>query len=114
MCPCPFVPLQSRDNEDSEDAFHFIGYIPVGGRLYELDGLNRAESNTLWMQQTTLTLDPERRDARDLTVDITSSELLALANGTWRNLTFDAVTGPVRQRSVFAHNLPTGATALSR
>jgi hypothetical protein len=82
--------------------------------LYELDGLSRAESNTLWMQQTTLTLDPERRDARDLTVDITGSELLELPNGTWRNLTFDATTGPVRQRSVFAHNLPTRAAALSR
>ncbi|GIG21699.1 hypothetical protein Cch01nite_24230 [Cellulomonas chitinilytica] len=82
--------------------------------LYELDGLSRAESNTLWMQQTTLTLDPERRDARDLTVDITASELIELANGTWRNLTFDAVTGPVRQRSVFAHHLPVGAAALSR
>lgn len=33
------APLQSRDDEGSEDAFHFIGYIPVGGRLYELDGL---------------------------------------------------------------------------
>lgn len=80
--------------------------------LYELDGLSRSESNTLWMQQTALTLDPQRRDARDLTVDITASDLLELPTGTWRNLTFDAVTGPVRQRSVFAHNLP--VAALSR
>ncbi|GAA1867687.1 AvrD family protein [Myceligenerans crystallogenes] len=81
--------------------------------LYELDGLSRAESNTLWMQQTTLTRVPGDRASHDVRVGITSSELLELGDTTWRNLTFESTAGPVRQRSVFAHNLPAGAPVLA-
>jgi len=39
--PEPFIfeEKKSRSDESSEDAFHFIGYIPINGQLYELDGL---------------------------------------------------------------------------
>lgn len=39
----PFVDETVRDpNAESEDAFHFVAYTPIGGTLYELDGLQPA------------------------------------------------------------------------
>jgi len=35
-----FEEKRSKGDED-DDVFHFIGYVPVGGNLYELDGLQR-------------------------------------------------------------------------
>lgn len=38
----PFVDETQRTGGETEDAFHFIAYTPIGGRLYELDGLQPA------------------------------------------------------------------------
>ncbi|KAL2025147.1 hypothetical protein VTK56DRAFT_149 [Thermocarpiscus australiensis] len=38
----PFVDETQRPPDEGEDAFHFIAYTPVGGTLYELDGLQPA------------------------------------------------------------------------
>ena len=31
--------FDAKTSAKEEDAFHFVSYVPVNGRLYELDGL---------------------------------------------------------------------------
>jgi ubiquitin carboxyl-terminal hydrolase L5 len=38
----PFVDETQRTSGETEDAFHFVAYTPIGGTLYELDGLQPA------------------------------------------------------------------------
>ncbi|GAA6000734.1 ubiquitin carboxyl-terminal hydrolase [Rhodotorula paludigena] len=35
----PFHLEEHRPQDESEDAYHFIAYLPIGDKLYELDGL---------------------------------------------------------------------------
>ena len=34
--------LDEKTPSKAEEAFHFISYLPIKGRLYELDGLKEA------------------------------------------------------------------------
>ncbi|GAA6064723.1 hypothetical protein JCM10212_005846 [Sporobolomyces blumeae] len=38
----PFHLEEHRPQDESEDAYHFITYLPIGGELYELDGLKQS------------------------------------------------------------------------
>lgn len=34
--------LEEKTPSKEEDAYHFVAYVPIKGRLYELDGLKEA------------------------------------------------------------------------
>ena len=86
--------------------------------MYELDGVSRAESNTLWMMQTVLESAPvpaelpEHPDRPRLArAALTGKRLLPLRGGIWRSVEVKAELAGVTLRCGFAHELPAGATA---
>ena len=42
--PDPFVSEErrSKDDDDDDDVFHFVSFVPIRGKVYELDGLKSA------------------------------------------------------------------------
>ena len=41
--PDPFVSEEKRArDDDDDDVFHFVSFVPIEGKLYELDGLKQA------------------------------------------------------------------------
>ncbi|MFJ4208702.1 AvrD family protein [Paenarthrobacter sp. NPDC089675] len=90
----------------------FVGILQlVQVLLYEMDGVPRTESNTLWMQQTVIEVSPDTAPGRQLTAAITDSRLIDMPDGKWRNVEFEGSLGAIRQRSLFAHRLPESVTA---
>ncbi len=79
--------------------------------MYELDSINRRDSNTLWMLHTILTvksrgyLDDSRARARART-SIIQKHLVPLRGGMWRNVEVLSSFGGVDMRCSFAHELP--------
>lgn len=78
--------------------------------LYDLDGMRRQDSNTLWMRQTTLTASrPDRPTAAvPVTARLDEPGLLRMGGGTWRTLDVVAELAGLRVRSAVAHQLPEG------
>ncbi|MEU9007002.1 AvrD family protein [Streptomyces sp. NPDC048551] len=81
--------------------------------LYDLDGMRRQDSNTLWMRQTTLSAARPDRPARDIpvTTRLADPGLLRMGGGTWRTLDVVGELGGIHVRSAVAHQLPEGHPA---
>ncbi|MCZ4605915.1 AvrD family protein [Streptomyces sp. Lzd4kr] len=81
--------------------------------LYDLDGMRRQDSNTLWMRQTTLTASRPDRPTAAIPVAAWLDEpgLLRMGGGTWRTLDVVAELAGLQVRSAVAHQLPEGNVA---
>ncbi|MFF9626371.1 AvrD family protein [Streptomyces griseosporeus] len=82
--------------------------------MYELDGIRRQDSNTLWMQQTVLTATgPAHPAAEPATAEaaLTGSWLVPLRGGLWRDVAISARLGGYEMQCSFAHELPPFAAA---
>jgi hypothetical protein len=80
--------------------------------LYELDGIRRQDSNTLWMVKTVLRLaEPTGAVPQPLRVEasIGAKHLVPLRGGIWRDVDIDATCGAVSMTASFAHELPVAA-----
>jgi hypothetical protein len=90
--------------------------------MYELDGLSRESSNTLWMMQTVLEAPdvphplpqllpdapPGLPEPLEALTSVTGKRLLPLRGGTWRSVDLRGGLAGIRMRSSFAHELPDG------
>lgn len=90
----------------------FVSLLQLGQVLmYELDGIDRGRSETLWMQR--LVLRPSSHyEGRTSTADkalaklrITDHQLLALPSGKWRNVDFAGDLGGIDLSATFAHRI---------
>ncbi len=92
----------------------FVSLLQLGQVLmYELDQIDRAHSETLWMQQLTLRAVhsvtdtvPGRQTSVDADLGIANHQLLTLPTGNWRNLDFQGEAGGVEMSATFAHRIP--------
>ena len=79
--------------------------------LYELDGIRRADSNTLWMRRTTMTADPEALASASTSGVVAALEeprLLTAGAERWRTATIVGDCQGVLTRCAVAHRLPSG------
>ncbi|MFC9397669.1 AvrD family protein [Streptomyces sp. NPDC057027] len=84
--------------------------------LYELDGISRKDSNTLWMQKTVLTaVGPDHLAAEPAAAHVafTDKWLVPLRGGLWRDVTIGARLGGYEMQCSFAHELPPHAAAFA-
>lgn len=76
--------------------------------LYEIDGLDRSNSDTLWMQQVVLRQGgpaTERDDTGAASLVISDHQLLDMSDGQWRNAELKGRMGDVTMSATFAHRI---------
>ncbi|MEV6411021.1 AvrD family protein [Kribbella sp. NPDC051718] len=78
--------------------------------MYDLDGVPRQASDTLWMRQTTMTA-PKPSKTREIpvTTELADPALLQMGGDTWRTFTVLADVAGISVRSAVTHRLPGSA-----
>ena len=90
----------------------FVSLLQLGQVLmYELDGISRDKSETLWMQRLVLRPSSDHEGCNSVvdramaTLRITDHQLLTLPNGKWRNVDFAGDSGGIDLSATFAHRV---------
>ncbi|MFI0264771.1 AvrD family protein [Streptomyces sp. NPDC017056] len=88
----------------------FVAALQLGQvLLYELDGLTRAQSNTLWMRSTHITRAGASRPwhgSEPITTSLQAAKALPTAAGeTWRTADVVSAVGDLTVRCAVAHRL---------
>lgn len=90
----------------------FVALLQLGEvLLYELDGLDRASSDTLWMQRVVLTQgepSPAGRGPYEAGLEIADHQLVRLPSGYWRNADLRGRVGGIGLSATFAHRVASG------
>ncbi|MEU6669329.1 AvrD family protein [Streptomyces sp. NPDC046727] len=87
----------------------FVSALQLGQvLLYELDGLTRAESNTLWMRSTRFTpsTEAEAEPGGRFRVTLDRTAQLPTSEGTWRTARLTAALGSTQLTCNVVHLLP--------
>lgn len=77
--------------------------------LYRLDGIERGESNTLWMRRTVITSESPHRPADrpyPVTARLADPLIIQARGGTWRTAQIDCDLAGARVRCAVTHQLP--------
>lgn len=109
----PYLGLEADSHPSVSMVDAFVVGLQLGqALLYGLDGVGRAESNTLWMRQTTLeSASPPRhvRDRIETTFSLDGAALLTASDGAlWRRADIVGELAGVVVRCSVAHRLPDG------
>lgn len=87
----------------------FVAALQLGQvLLYELDGMSRADSSTLWMRRTVLETvpgHPAGAEAFPLVTSLTNTLLVPAKNGIWRTASVAAEGAGVRLRCDVTHRI---------
>jgi Pseudomonas avirulence D protein (AvrD) len=82
--------------------------------LYEMDSMERATSNTLWMRATAIDMTEPHREVADrlpLTTSLRNVDLIEMNGGVWRTADIVAHLGSIRFTCAVTHQLPRGSEA---
>jgi hypothetical protein len=77
--------------------------------MYDLDGIPRQDSDTLWMRQTTITRTTPQSpwgQGIPVTTELADPALLQLGSDTWRTFTVLADVAGINVKSAVTHRLP--------
>ena len=105
----PAATLEGAYPDSTTPVDAFVATLQLGQvLLYELDGITRSESDTLWMRQTEITASGPHRPHRDplrSSTHLENTRLINRTNGAWRTADVVGHVGSITVRCAVAHKL---------